>query len=360
MKRFTSRRVALAAGLLAVALSATGCGSSDDTSSGADTSQSPSAGSSGSSGSSDAAALDQLNIHHPSTLAFAAPFTIMAKDHPKLTSVETVTYATWDSPDVLRSLLTSGKTDLAATPSYVGANLYNKGVDVRLAGVTVWGLLHLIGPAGAPTSWDSLKGKAIALPYKGDMPDLVLRFLLTKNGLDPDKDVTLNYFAQGSEVVGQVVSGKTEYALLPEHAATVAVVKATKEGQKVAPLMDMQAEWAKATGASSPRLPQAGVLVRGELVDKNPKAIGEALTALDESIKAVNAKDAATLTAVSQGTKVPEPIVGKVVDRLNLDFVPAAEARSELEKFYTELSTLNPDIIGGKLPDEKFYLDDLR
>ena len=38
----------------------------------------------------------------------------------------------WASVDVLKSLLVNGETDLAATPSYAAANLFNKGVPVRL------------------------------------------------------------------------------------------------------------------------------------------------------------------------------------------------------------------------------------
>ena len=40
--------------------------------------------------------------------------------------------------------------------------------------------------------------------------------------------------------------------------------------------------------------------------------------------------------------------------------VAAADAKSELEDFYTRLSTLNPDIIGGSLPAADFYVADPR
>jgi NitT/TauT family transport system substrate-binding protein len=35
--------------------------------------------------------------------------------------------------------------------------------------------------------------------------------------------------------------------------------------------------------------------------------------------------------------------------------VPAAEARAELEFFFTRLSELSPEVIGGALPDDSFY-----
>ena len=36
-------------------------------------------------------------------------------------------------------------------------------------------------------------------------------------------------------------------------------------------------------------------------------------------------------------------------------YTPAAEARASLEAFYTALSELSPEVIGGKLPDDGFY-----
>ncbi len=324
-----------------------GCGATDD-----------GTGSSAEERSSTVAAgngeqLDHLRIHHPSTLAFSAPFAVMAQQNTSLDGADEVTYETWDSPDVLRSLLANGDTSIAATPSYVGANMYNKGVKVRMAAVTVWGLIHLLGPEGASTDWESLRGKEIAVPLKGDMPDLVFQWLLEKNGLDPAKDVSLSYYASGSEIAAKVVAGSVQYAVLPEHAASVAVSKAKKAGHPVAPLMDLQSEWAEITGQPQPRLPQAGVVVYGDLP-------GAALQALDDSIKAVNEHDDQALAAASKASQVPQPMVDKVIDRLNLEYVPAKQAQPELERFYEELSSLNPAIIGGKLPDDAFYLDDLR
>ncbi len=36
-------------------------------------------------------------------------------------------------------------------------------------------------------------------------------------------------------------------------------------------------------------------------------------------------------------------------------FIPAADARVSLEAFYTALSELSPEVIGGRLPDDGFY-----
>lgn len=296
-----------------------------------------------------------LRVHHPTSLAFAAPFTVMsqAKSSP-------ASYETWKTPDVMRSLVTSNRTDLIATPSYVGANLHNKGIPVRLAAVTVWGIIHLVGPEGAATDWASLKGKTIVVPFKGDMPDLVLTYLLKKNGLDPASDVSITHVTDMSEASAAVVGGHADYAVLPEHLATVTVAKAKEAGRSVVPLLDLQQEWASATGQQNARIPQAGILVRGDIPEKHPQEFKAVLSGVGEAIRRLNEKDQSAIEAAAQGTGVPVPLVTSVVPRLKLQFVSAEEARPELERFYTELSTLNPDIIGGKLPGDGFYLKSVR
>ena len=67
-----------------------------------------------------------------------------------------------------------------------------------------------------------------------------------------------------------------------------------------------------------------------------------------------------TVQAIATANEVPAPVVTEVIPRLQLSIVPAAEARDELEDFYTRLSTLNPDIIGGSLPADDFYVADPR
>jgi NitT/TauT family transport system substrate-binding protein len=269
-----------------------------------------------------------------------------------------VSIDTWATPDVLRSLLVNERSEVTAVPTYVGANLANRGLDVRMAAVMVWGLLWVLGPDGTPADWESLRGQTVMVPFPNDMPDLVFRYLATANGLTPGEDFQIEYYAQPPEVVGQLISGAGEFAVLPEHVATVAVARANAEGRAIGRLLDLQQEWADATGTSA-RIPQAGIVVPGVIAD-DPAALGAILDALDDSVALVNAAATDTIATLSDTSGVPAPLVEQVIPRLNLDVVPAAEAQPELERFFTELASLSPDIIGGGLPDDSFYLADPR
>ena len=299
-----------------------------------------------------------MRIYHPETLAFAAPFTMLDTGGPLAEAAETVSTNVWNTPDVLRSILVNGDTEVAAVPSYVGANLFNRGVDLRMAAVVVWGLIWLVGPEGTPATWDSVRGQTVMIPFPNDMPDLVFRFLAASNGLTPGEDFQIEYYSQPPEIIGRLATGGGTWAVLPEHVVTLALANANQNGQAIGRVFDLQAEWASATG-SSPRIPQAGIVVRGELLER-PEAVAALLDALETSVAIVNAAAPDTLAALSEASGVPPPVIGQVIPRLNLEVVAAADAQAELEQFFGQLATLSPDIIGGGLPNAAFYLADPR
>ena len=53
----------------------------------------------------------------------------------------TVEFKTWSTSDQLRALALEGNIDFIALPTNVAANLYNKGVGLKLLNVSQWGAL---------------------------------------------------------------------------------------------------------------------------------------------------------------------------------------------------------------------------
>lgn len=302
--------------------------------------------------------LETLRIRHPETLAFAAPFQLMDSGH-FTRFAKKLDVGKWASPDMLRAMLVNGESEVTAVPSYVGANLANRGIDIAMAAVVVWGIVWLIGPEGAAPDWKSLKGQTVLVPLPNDMPDLVFRHLATSNGLTPGKDMTVEYYAQAPEVIARIVSGKGDWAVLPEHVVSLALLQAKKNGRNISRCLDLQQEWAKVEGAS-PQIPQGGIVMPTSLARDRPELLGSVLDELTRTVAAVNTRTEDIVATLSKATGVPAPVVADVIPRLNLKVVPAADARAELEKFYTTLAKLSPDIIGKKLPGDSFYLPDPR
>ncbi|MFC2361345.1 MAG: ABC transporter substrate-binding protein, partial [Actinomyces dentalis] len=136
------------------------------------------------------------------------------------------------SVDVLKSLLVNGETDLAATPSYAAANLFNKGVPVRLVAMQVWGMLYVIGPSGsAAQGLEALRGQQVGVPLPGNMPDLVFRYLLGQKGWNADSDLTIAPYPDGQGALNALLTGEIDYAVLPEHPASVSLAKAQQQAR---------------------------------------------------------------------------------------------------------------------------------
>lgn len=303
--------------------------------------------------------LAALRTYVPSTLAFAAPMTRFGKNGLVDSGlVSEVKVETWASTDVLKSLLLNQEADVAATPSYLSANLFNKGADVRLAAITVWGMLYIAGPAGAvPDDFEQLRGARIGVPLPNNMPDLVFRYLLGQKGMT-DTDLEIVPYNETQELVGAFIQGAVDWAVIPEHAVTAALGKAQESGRQVDRIINLQNIWSQVTGGQA-RFPMAGIAVPATIAE-NTELLGAILSDLEASVAEVNAAGEEVVAEIATANEIGAPLVQQVIPRLQLEMVPAADARQELEDFYNRISTLNPEFIGGQLPAEEFYLADPR
>ena len=310
----------------------------------------------GSSGSGSQV-LDVLRVHTPTTLAYAAPMTSFGTYGNLDGVVGEVQKDNWASADALKSLLISEETDLAATPSYAAANLFNKGVTLRLIAMQVWGMLYVIGPSSE--GLEALRGKSVGVPMPGNMPDLVFRYLLGQKGWDAETDLSITKHTDGQEALNALLTGAVEYAVLPEHPASLALAKGKQQGLSLERTVNLQDLWAEVTGGEAP-FPMAGLVMPPTLTNNHPKLVGAVLNELEASVADVNEASDATVQAISDANSVPAPVVKEVIPRLQLEIVPAKDAKDTLEDFYTRMSTLSPDIIGGSLPADDFYMADPR
>ena len=316
-----------------------------------------------SEGSASSSKLETLRVHVPTTLAFMAPMASFGTLGKLDGLVGKTDVQNWANVEVMKSLIVGGETDLVATPSYAGANLFNKGVPVRLVAMTVWGMLYILGPEGSSAQGvEGLKGKKVGVPMPNNMPDLVFRYLMAQKGIPLEggaDGIEVAPYDQAPELVKALMSGQVEYAVLPEHVATVAQNQAKQAGKALDRTASLQEVWGEVTGGQA-RFPMAGVVMPQKLADSNTALVGGVLNELEEAVAKVNALDETAIAAITAKTEVPEAVIKSVIPRLQLEMVPAQKAKTELEDFYTRLTTLSPDIVGGKMPADDFYLADPR
>lgn len=269
----------------------------------------------------------------------------------------TIVPQAWSTADQLKALVTASQVDLASTPLTNAMLLYNNGAKVKLVNVGVWGMLYVVTPDASVTELSQLKGKEIAIAGKGGIHDLLFRHLLIKQGIDPDKDLTITYMDL-ADMQTKLAMGTLQFALLNEPAASGAVLTAKQQGVALTRTIDLQVEWAEVTGQPEARIPWAGYIVIGDAMDDtamidafieeyaamaawvndNPSEAGPVIEAMDEKMKA--------------------QAVANSLQYARLDPSSAVDARGAIEAFYTELlTTANPESIGGKLPDDGFYYE---
>ena len=98
----------------------------------------------------------------------------------KLAKQADVSLKIWRSPDQLRAGVASGQFKVMMSPSNVGVNLRNQGQKVGMVNILTNGITQLMCKGSAITSPQDLVGKKILVPFKNDMPDIVLQALLKK------------------------------------------------------------------------------------------------------------------------------------------------------------------------------------
>lgn len=176
-----------------------------------------------------------------SVLLSATKYTDLAKKYD-------ITTALWKGPDQLRVGVVNNTMPLAIVPSYVAANFYNQGQPVRFMNVMTWGLLYIVSRDGQVQSLEDLKGKKLVMPFKNDMPDLVLQTLCKKAGISLQNDVSTSYTPTPPEAAGMLLTGAADCALLPEPAASMAVIKGKSAGLSLQTSLNIQNAWGALIG----------------------------------------------------------------------------------------------------------------
>jgi NitT/TauT family transport system substrate-binding protein len=144
-------------------------------------------------------------------------------------------------------------------------------------------------------------------------------------------------------------------AFLSEPAASAALMRAAAGGRSLRRAIDVQAEWGRLTGLA-PSIPQAGLGVSAEFLARAPDAVAAVQAALEASAARIAADPAGAARIVAPLLEQPEPVLAAAIPMSRLTATPARRARPALEAMLTAIAARDPKAIGGKLPDDGFYL----
>jgi NitT/TauT family transport system substrate-binding protein len=308
--------------------------------------------------SAEPARLPKLTLSGPGGTV-SAPLMHMVESGALADLAERVEFIAWRDPDQLRVMAMGAKADVLAMPTNVAANLYNRGAGVTLLNVSTWGVLWIVSRSADKKTLADFKGQEIAVPFRGDMPDVMLQLLAGKQGLDTRKDFRIRYVPTPMEAMQLLLTRRVDHAVLAEPAISMALRKAQSfPVGLVAPALhrsvDFQQEWARVFHRPA-RIAQAGIAAVGPIRHR-PEVLARITAAYAKSLDwcRSHALECGKLAAKYIDMLEPQAFADSIAVS-QLDAVPAARAREELTFFFGKLLARDPALIGGKLPTDDFY-----
>ena len=267
-------------------------------------------------------------------------------------------FTMYGAADELVPLLVKGELDAAAIPANLAATLYQKTSGaLEVACINTLGVLYVVELGNNIQSVEDLKGATIVTTGKGTTPEYVLRYVLSQNGIDPDKDVTIEYLSEATEVAARLTTPTTEsstiVAMLPQPFVT-SVVAQSEGGVRVA--LDMNEEWQKVAGS---RLVTGVTVVRKEFAEANPDVMAQLMTDYAASVESVTTDLSGTAALCEQyGVVAKAALAEKALPSCNIVFETGDEMKTDLTAYLQVLYDADPASVGGALPGEDFYRAD--
>lgn len=220
------------------------------------------------------------------------------------------------------------KGELYIIPVNVAATLNNKGVDIRLLGITSRGLLSFLSKDIEKIV--DLEGKKLYIGGQGSSPDVVMKNILEKKNISPE----ISYRSSG-EIAKLAMAGKIDNLVLPEPLATMVLSK-NKNFKRVTELKDL---W------KGKEIPQVGIFVMGKVYDENPIEVDKIIEKYKKALERKNEVKLLERAIEEFSLKLSIGDLEESVRYMNLTLDTGC-------KKYVEHYL---DALGIKLPGDEFY-----
>ena len=268
-------------------------------------------GSSTSSTSSSTSALKML-------VPTGAPAMAMLSAYSQVKSYKLVDGADLLSAEMIKS---SSDYDVIVAPINLGCKLIAAGkTDYKLGAVITWGNLYVVENKSVTNNKMAAFGEAA-------VPGQIIKSLDKKTGI-LKKRASVKYYNAVTDVQAQMLSGKYQYGLMAEPAATATIAKAKTAGKSLSMYLNVQAAYTKAYNLSHIGYPQAAIFVKD--ASKTKELLSNVKSFTDKADSAVIKKDIDSIGAAKLG--VPNStIITKTWSRMNISYKNAADCTSDVK-----------------------------
>jgi len=255
------------------------------------------------------------------------------------------------TPDEISAGLIKGDFDIAAIPSNLASVLYNKTQGkIKLAGINTLGVLYIVETGDTVKSVEDLKGKTIYATGFGTTPQFTLNYLLTSYGIDPQKDITIEYKTEPTEVAAILNKTPNTIAMLPQPYVTTVMMA----NDKVRVALNVAEEWDKAVKDKS-TVVTGVVVVRSDFLEKHKEAFDAFMKEYKASADFANSNVDEASTLVEKYDIFKAAAMKKAMPYCNITLIQGTQMKDKVQGYLTVLFNQNPQSVGGKLPDDNFY-----
>jgi NitT/TauT family transport system substrate-binding protein len=245
-------------------------------------------------------------------------------------------------PDMLISAFSSLSHDVIIAPTNLGARLYQSGSPYQLLASIVWGNFYIVSLNVDLDSITDLNQKSITVFGQNQTSDIIIKYIIESLNLD----VTIDYVDSVSTALGMLISNQSDIIMIAE--PSLSVLRQTQSNLNI---IDLQDVYQSITGTSS--YPQAGVFVHKDL---SKSKINRLKADLDASIALVNQNpELAGLLAETLKVGLSAQVIESAIPNSHLNYVSAQDSKSAIITYFELILSLNPNLIGGQLPDDGFY-----
>lgn len=253
--------------------------------------------------------------------------------------------------DELSAALIKGDMQLAAIPCNLASVLYNKTEgNLQMLAINTLGVLYIVEDGNTIQSVSDLKGKTIYSTGKGTTPEFTLRHLLKSAGIDPDKDVTIEYKSEATEIASLLSDDSVgSIAMLPQPYVTTV----TMNNPQLRIALNVTEEWEKLDSGSTV---VTGVIVgTRDFIENNPDAVKAFLDEYKASTAYANENvdDAANL--VEHFDIFKAAVAKKAIPYCNIVCLTGDEMKTKTAAYLQVLFDEQASSVGGKLPDDGFF-----
>lgn len=232
------------------------------------------------------------------------------------------------------------EADVFLIPSNLYAKLQNKAGNLKLLAPNVGMALSLVGQHEI-NSVEELKGKTIALTGQGAIPEVILKALLKSFNIEDE--VNLNFVKDPTEAVPMLMKDENSLALLPEPFATAVLVK----NENLVKAIDLKESWKE---KELPNIITSVIVAKSHVYESKKDEIDAFVTDYQNKVLDLTNNPQNYGDTIEGLDIIKAPIAIKAIP--SIEFLgDVNNYKGDLKAFLENVLELNPELVGGKVPD---------